>query len=82
MVGKYTWNFRWYQDGSGRNEIALSQIVETVEKLFMKVTEEKEGDFSIGTRTENYLVTQIFAELNGHYYDLMYPSKDEYQEQE
>jgi len=75
LVGSHIWNFRWHKDGSGKNDAVIGKMVQEIEDTFMSVTTEKpnpESDFAI-TSIQNQLVSKVMDELNGHYYELMYP---------
>lgn len=76
IIGTHIWNFRWHNDGSGRNDAVISKMVKEVEDTFMLVTVEKpdsESDFTM-TGVRNKLVNDVLSELNSRYYNLMYPN--------
>lgn len=83
-INFHVWHFRWYKDGSGRNERVMERFVKEVEDLIMESTttqfcgfaersDDVEG-FPI-TQTRNKVVTSVLTELNGEYYRLMYGNK-------
>ncbi len=77
-INHYAPNFRWYKDGSGKNEKAMCQIVNEIEELLFEVKryEYKENRKLItGESVNNKLVKSINEELNNRYYILMYGKK-------
>lgn len=84
QINLHVWHFRWYKDGSGRNEKVMEKFVKEIEDLIMESTttqfrglEEHSKDekgFPI-TQTRNKVVISVSQELNGEYYRLMYGNK-------
>lgn len=78
-INMHIWHFRWYKDGTGRNDIVISKFIEEIESLIMEVVSEElpvsETDAEqkmIMRSTKNKIVCDVSNELNGKYYSLMY----------
>ncbi len=72
-------HFKWYKDGSGKNNEVMADFVGEIEPLFMEKTTNRHTledghEFEI-TAIQNKLVHAILEELNGKYYDIMYNKK-------
>lgn len=84
-VGQHVWHFRWYFDGSGKNDTAMEIFVAQLEHHLLYRSEQnipkdydKSGkvlSFIEMTSTESKLVSEILHELNGKYFDIMYGKK-------
>ncbi|MFR8817360.1 MAG: hypothetical protein ACLVFS_02440 [Butyricicoccus sp.] len=61
-VRNHIWHFRWYQDGSGKNDVVIKKFIREIEHLFI-------------TDIRNNLVYDISHELNNRYYKLMYGTR-------
>lgn len=69
-VRNHIWHFRWYQDGSGKNDVVIKKFIREIEPHLIEVTH-TEADITI-TDIRNKLVEDISFELNNNYYKLMY----------
>lgn len=78
----HLWHFRWYLDGSGRNDIVMTKFVAELEDYLISHEVERvptEYDEN-GNATSFFemvtegpkLVMNVKKELSGHYYDIMY----------
>ena len=79
-IAEHEWHFRWYQDGSGKNDKVMIDFISEIEPLFIEhivkeYTMEDGKTMSIAS-TQNILVHSILEELNGRYYDIMYNRKE------
>lgn len=84
-VSNRVWHFRWYLDGSGRNERVINDFLNELQNyLLEKETQEiptqvDEQENVISTCKYSYtkpkLTANINQELSGRYYDLMYGRK-------
>ena len=91
-VSNHLWHFRWYLDGSGRNEKVMTNFIGELEAYLISHSEvdvpteyNENGDaisFCKISSTEPKLVLDIKKELNGHYYDIMYNTKQDNKPQE
>ena len=82
LINKHAWHFRFYEDGSGRNDRAVSKFVEEIEALIMETVKAEYAasgsdpeQKTVMTSTKNKLVFDVLNELNGEYYRLMYGNK-------
>lgn len=81
-VAKYSWNFRWHMDGSGRNENVMLGFVNELEQYLITKTENEvpteyndDGSIKKVCKIQGEsprLVREIFEQLNGRYYEIMY----------
>ena len=81
-VNNHAWHFRWYFDGSGKNESVMEIFVEQLERHLLYRDEKniptdydeagKPIAFCEVTSLESKLVREIFQELDGKYYSIMY----------
>ena len=84
-IGHHIWHFRWYKDGSGRNERVMEKFLQEIEDLIIETIVEKYPkleDFPEDMRdgievntistTRNKLVEDVQKELIGKYYCYMY----------
>lgn len=81
-VNKHVWHFRWYFDGSGKNESVMIMFVEQLEQHLLYRDEKdiltdydeagKPIAFCETTSLESKLVREISQELDGKYYSIMY----------
>lgn len=88
-VSKYVWNFRWHIDGSGKNDKVMKKYIEELETYLIKKTEEEvpveydENNVPISSlKIENVvpkLTRDIYKELYGQYFTIMYGKKAEKQ---
>ena len=84
-VGSHAWHFRWYFDGSGKNDSVMEMFVAQLEQHLLIRSEQsiptdydasgKAVSFMETTSVESKLVHEILQELNGKYYDIMYGKK-------
>ncbi|MDU8689943.1 hypothetical protein RX411_01365 [Faecalibacterium prausnitzii] len=84
-VSNHVWQFRWYLDGSGKNERVINDFLNELQNyLIEKETQElptqiDERGKVISTCKYSYtkpkLTANINQELSGRYYDLMYGRK-------
>lgn len=81
-INSHVWHFRWYKDGSGRNDRAVGKFIEEIESLIIEVSTETcsisptdSESKVIMTSTKNKIVCNIQSELNERYYRLMYGKK-------
>lgn len=84
-VGQHVWHFRWYFDGSGKNNDVMEIFVAQLEQHLLYRSEQsipkdydKNGNvvsFAEMTSIESKLVREILQELNGRYYEIMYGKK-------
>ena len=91
-VSNHLWHFRWYLDGSGRNEKVMSDFIAELEKQLIILEEAdvptefdengKAISFCKVSSTKPKFVIDIQKELNGHYYDVMYNAKQDEKAQE
>ena len=40
-IGHHIWHFRWYKDGSGRNERVMEKFLQEIEDLIIETKVEK-----------------------------------------
>lgn len=81
-VDEHVWHFRWYFDGSGKNESVMVMFVEQLEQHLLYRDEKsiptdydeagKPIAFCEITSLESKLVREISQELDGKYYSIMY----------
>ncbi len=84
-VGKHIWHFRWYMDGTGKNEAVMEGFIKELEDMLI---EEEEKNFPVEfsedgipirygqfITTKPKLVKNIQEELNGKYFECMYGKK-------
>ena len=67
---EYTLHFRWYTDGTVKNESVMVSFIHSIESLFIEckiITIEN----TRGTWSQNKLVHAIREELNNKYFDLI-----------
>lgn len=85
-VSKHEFHFRWYKDGSGRNDAVMRAFVSELEDLFIRRTTKEQlldnGEKLCMSSINNCLVTTIVSELNGKYYNLMCNKRNERSERE
>lgn len=79
-INNHVWHFRYYKDGSGKNDKVLGKSIEEIEALFIETTiseidTNEKGDPVTMTSTKNKIVHTIQEELNEKYYQLMYGKK-------
>ena len=79
-INNHVWHFRYYKDGSGKNDKVLGKFIEEIEALFIETTiseidTNEKGDPVTMTSTKNKIVHTIQEELNEKYYQLMYGKK-------
>ena len=69
-VQKHEFHFRWYKDGSGKNDRVMEKFVSEIEDMFMEKIPVQHPfiTFSI----QNKLVKSILKELHGKYYYMTY----------
>lgn len=79
LISSHVWHFRWYKDGSGRNDIVVGEFAQEIEDLIMETTQfdfkDPEGNSSSTNYTKNKIVNLIGSELGGKYYKLMYGTR-------
>ena len=77
-IRMYYWNFVWHENGTGRNEQAMSKYIEEIEGLiFEKMQSNINDEIEIGIYSiYNKFARTIRNELNGKYYKLMYGNKN------
>lgn len=81
-VNNHVWHFRWYFDGSGKNEPVMEMFVEQLEQHLLYRNEKsiptdydetgKPIAFCEVAMLESKLVREISQELDGKYYRIMY----------
>lgn len=74
-VEEHWYHFRWHKDGSGKSDVEMDIFINELEDIFLenKITELELDEEKIQYHTiRNCLVDDVFAELNGHYLDIMY----------
>ncbi len=84
-VAKYIWNFRWYLDGSGKNDEVMKKYIKELEKYLIKNVEKEiptaydENNvpisFSKIKSVSPKLVNDIYKELYGRYFIIMHGKK-------
>ena len=78
-VLEHEFHFKWHKDGSGKNDVIMSQFIMEIEDLFMiNETLERtseDGETIVLPHIENKLVRAILSELNGKYFSIMYSKK-------
>ncbi len=68
-INNHVWHFRYYKDGSGKNDKVLGKFIEEIEALFIETTiseidTNEKGDPVTMTSTKNKIVHTIQEELN------------------
>lgn len=81
-VQKHYWHFKWYKDGTGKNDRVMEDFLAEIEPLILDRKEESvprefgESDTIteriVMTSVSNKIVEKINKELSGKYYKLMY----------
>ena len=81
-VQKHYWHFKWYKDGTGKNDRVMEDFLAEIEPLILDRKEESvSGEFDesgtttkriVVTSVSNRIVEKINKELSGKYYKLMY----------
>lgn len=74
----HSWHFRMHKNGTGKNENVMKKFVSEIEPSFIERKKFEYGDEpekASGQSIKNKLVEDMFSELNGKYYELMYGSK-------
>lgn len=81
-VQKHYWHFKWYKDGTGKNDRVMEHFLEEIEPLILdRKKESVPGEFEesdttteriVITSVSNRIVEKINKELSGKYYKLMY----------
>lgn len=84
-VVSHEWHFRWYLDGSGKNDVVMEKFLSDLQKYLLTKTEtEVPAEYDDNGNVINYckrssvspkLVADISQELNGHYFEIMYGKK-------
>lgn len=69
-IRNHIWHFRWFRDGSGKNDVAIKKFICEIEPHLIEITH-TEADITI-MDIRNKLVEDISFELNNNYYKLMY----------
>lgn len=76
---RHSLHFREYKNGKGRVDEVIRKFIEEIEPFIL--TEDKylasveNGETLVATYIRNRILTNIFTELNGHYYEIMYGKK-------
>lgn len=72
----HSWHFRMHENGTGKNEKVMENFVAEIEPCFIERKSFEYGDEEkvSGQSIKNKLVEDMFSELNGKYYELMYGS--------
>ena len=88
-IQKHYWHFKWYKDGTGKNDKVMEEFLKEIEPLILDREEMKtpiETDqngkaikYLTATAVTNRIVSSINKELTGKYYKLMYGKKAEKQ---
>ena len=88
-IQKHYWHFKWYKDGTGKNDKVMEEFLKEIEPLILDREEMKtpiETDqngkaikYLTATAVTNRIVSSINKELTGKYYTLMYGEKAEKQ---
>lgn len=76
LISSHVWHFRWYKDGSGRNDVVVGEFVQKIEELIIETTQPNPNDpkgnpYSMNC-TKNRIINLIGNELEEKYYILMY----------
>lgn len=81
-ITSHYWNFKWYKEGSVRNEKAMQHYIDEIEPLIIerkdyKIPTEIDDEGKIisemsGSSVCNKLFGDIMKELNNRYYEIMY----------
>lgn len=74
----HSWHFRMHKNGTGVNENVMKEFVSQIEPSFIERKTFEHGDEPekvAGQSIRNRLVEDMFTELNGKYYEIMYGSK-------
>lgn len=74
----HSWHFRMHKNDTGRNENVMKVFVSEIEPSFIerkKFEYGEEPEKVSGQSIKNKLVEDMFSELNGKYYELLYGSK-------
>ena len=78
-VLSHAWQFRMHKNGTGRNEVAMQSFVDEIEACILQKTQRKlmvdENQEYVATGLSNKTVKDVFSELNGWYYEMMYGAK-------
>ena len=84
-IQKHYWHFKWYKDGTGKNDKVMEEFLKEIEPLILDREEMKtpiETDqngkaikYLTATAVTNRIVSSINKELTGKYYTLMYGKK-------
>ena len=88
-IQKHYWHFKWYKDGTGKNDKVMEEFLKEIEPLIFDREEMKtpiETDqngkvikYMTATKVTNRIVSSINKDLTGKYYKLMYGKKAEKQ---
>ena len=88
-IQKHYWHFKWYKDGTGKNDKVMEEFLKEIEPLILDREEMKtpiETDqngkaikYLTATAVTNRIVSSTNKELTGKYYTLMYGKKAEKQ---
>ena len=81
-VQKHDWHFKWYKDGTAKNDNVMEDFLAEIEPLILDKKEDHiSGEFDessvtkkdiVITSVSNRIVEKINTELHGKYYKLMY----------
>ena len=84
-VANHVWHFRWYLDGSGRNDVVMQDFVLELQRYLLKIEEQnmptEYDENGNATSFFNYksncpkLVLDVKTELEGKHYEIMYGKK-------
>lgn len=84
-IQNHYWHFKWYKDGTGKNDKVMEEFLKEIEPLILDKEEVKtpiETDqngevtkYMTATAVTNRIVSLINKELTGKYYILMYGKK-------
>lgn len=71
----HSWHFRMHKNGTGSNSVVMESFITEIEPAFIEQKRFEYGEESekvSGQSLKNKLVEDMFSELNGKYYEIMY----------
>lgn len=73
LIEEHYWNFKWYIDGSGKNDQVIAEFINKIEDEMLNVIKSDSGEYS-----EPKITRELDEELSKNYYEIMY-GKRKYQ---
>ena len=70
LIQHHYWHFKWYLDGSGKNDKVIQSFIDEIESVMLDI--KKENEF---TSSSPKIITELKKELDGRYYEIMYGKK-------